>query len=118
MKLYPAMGSLEVVAIYILGPFPKSRQIGYNNVLVNTHRYYKMAFSVPKKTFTARTFSEAFLEQWVLRYGIPYRLFADSGTQLVAKLFDSVRLFLHIYKSTTTAYRPHSNGNLNGIVVR
>jgi Integrase zinc binding domain len=68
LKLFPAKGPLESVAMDILGPLPKSKH-GNLFLLVITDRYSKVTQTVPLRAITALSVARAFCEQWVYVYG-------------------------------------------------
>ena len=109
LKLFPAAGPLEYVAMDILGPLPKSAK-GNQYILVITDRYTKLARAIPLATTTAPVVAEAFLDYWVYPYGMPNYLLTDNGTQFVSKFFETICSYLGIKHLTTTAYHPECNG--------
>lgn len=76
LKLFPAAGSLEFVAMDFLGPFKKSAQ-ARQYILVVTDRFIKFCRAVPMNSSSAAAVSQAFLENWVycgsMRAPIPSR---------------------------------------------
>ena len=109
LKLFPAAGPLEEVAMDILGPLPKS-EAGNRFVLVITDRYSKMARAIPMQDTTTKDVAQVFVEHWVYPYGIPNKLLTDNGPQFESKLFAAICQFLGVKHSTTTAYHPQTNG--------
>lgn len=51
-----------------------------------------------------------FLEDWVVRYGIPDRLLMDKGPKFVENFFNAVCVALETKLITTTAYHRQTNG--------
>jgi RNase H-like domain found in reverse transcriptase/Reverse transcriptase (RNA-dependent DNA polymerase)/Integrase zinc binding domain/Integrase core domain/Chromo (CHRromatin Organisation MOdifier) domain len=111
LKLFPAKGPLESVAMDILGPLPRTKH-GNRFLLVITDRYSKVTKTVPLRVITAFSTARAFLDHWVYAYGTPLSLLTDNGPQFTAKFFQAVCAELGVKKVFTTAYHPQSNGQV------
>ena len=110
LKLFPAAGPLEFVAMDLLGPLPKTTH-GNRHVLVMTDRFTKLTRSIPLRTTTASVVASAFLDHWVYPYGAPRYVLTDNGPQFAAKFFDAVACaLLGVRHYLTTAYHPQTNG--------
>ena len=70
LKLFPAAGSLEFVAIDLLGPLPKTAH-GNQHVLVTTDRFSKFTRSIPLRTTIYSVVVTESLDNWVYVYGAP-----------------------------------------------
>ncbi|CDF40971.1 unnamed protein product [Chondrus crispus] len=88
IKLFPAAGPLEFVAMDLLGPLPKTAH-GNQFVLVITDLFSKLTCSI------------ALPPQYVL---------TDNGPQFAAKFFDAVCALLGICHYLMTAYHQQANG--------
>jgi hypothetical protein len=97
LKLFPANGPLEFVAMDILGPLPKTEH-GNRFLLVISDRFSKLTRTVPLRTTTALVVSKVFCDAWVFSYGPPRYLLTDNGTQFNAKFFLAVCRELGIAK--------------------
>ena len=111
LKLFPAKGPLESLAMDILGPMPRTRH-GNRFLLVITDRYSKVTKTVPLRVVTALSVARAFCDHWVFSYGAPVSLLTDNGPQFTAKFFQAVCGELGVKKVFTTAYHPQSNGQV------
>ena len=111
LKLFPAKGPLESVAMDILGPLPRTKH-GNRFLLVITDRYSKVTKTVPLRVITALSAARAFLDHWVYAYGAPISLLTDNGPQFTAKFFQAVCAELGVKKVFTTAYHPQTNGQV------
>ena len=109
LKLFPASGPLEFVAMDILGPLPKSHR-GNRFILVITDRFTKLVRTVVLRDTKSATLAAAFLEHWVYAYGAPIYLLTDNAQNLIARFFESVCTLLGIKHFLTAAYHPQTNG--------
>ena len=111
LKLFPAQGPLESVAMDILGPLPRTKH-GNRFLLVIADRFSKVTKTVPLRTVTALSVARAFCDHWAYVYGPPVSLLTDNGPQFTAKFFQAVCTELGIKKVFTTAYHPQTNGQV------
>jgi len=109
MKLFQAKGPLEDIAMDLLGPLPRTRH-GKQHVLVITDRYSKLTRTIALSKTTAPHVAQAFVDHWVMPYGIPASVLSDNGPQFVSKFMGAVCGILGVKQLTTTAYHPQTNG--------
>jgi hypothetical protein len=109
LKLFPAKGTLESVAMDILGPLPSTKH-GNRFLLVITDRYSKVTKTVPLRVVTALYVTKAFCDHWGFAYDAPVSLLTDNGPKFTARLFQAERAELGVKKVFTTAYDPQKNG--------
>jgi transposase InsO family protein len=108
LKLLPADGPLEFVAMDILGLLPK-KEHGNRFLLVIYDLFSNIIRTVPLRTITALVVAKTFCDAWVYSYGHPRYQLMDNGTQFNAKFFLAVFRELGIAKIFTTAYHPQTN---------
>jgi transposase InsO family protein len=108
LKVFPASGPLEFVAMDILGPLSKMEH-GYRFLLIICDRFSKFSRTVPLRTITAIGVAKAFCDAWVFTYRTPRYLLTENETQFNAKVFLAVCRVLGIAKIFTTAYNPQTN---------
>jgi Integrase zinc binding domain len=77
LKLFPAKGPLESIAMDILGPLPRTKH-GNRFLLVIADRYFKVTKTIPLRTVTALSVSRAFCDHWAYVYGPPVSLLTDT----------------------------------------
>ena len=65
--------------------------------------------AIPLPDQTAATTSDALLERWICRFGCPYSIHTDRGTNFESQLFTNLLKKLEIDKTRTTAFHPQSN---------
>ncbi|GBM59029.1 hypothetical protein AVEN_7412-1 [Araneus ventricosus] len=57
----------------------------------------------------ATTRTQAFLQEWVSRFGVPEVITTDRGTNFQSHLFHNLANLLGTYKNRITAYNPKEN---------
>ena len=65
--------------------------------------------AIPLPDQTAATTSDAILERWIRRFGCPYSIHADRGTNFESHFYANLLQKLEIDKTRTTAFHPQSN---------
>ena len=99
---------LEVVSMDHLSLEPSKG--GYQHILVITDLFTRYAVAVPVQNLSANTSAKAFLNNFVVHYGIPLRVHSDQGGAFESKLAKEMCKLLEMEKSRTTAYHPEGNG--------
>ena len=102
---------MEKVCIDILGPLPLTRQ-KHKYILVITDIFTKWTEAVPLPDQEARTFTKAFVDTFVSRFGTPLQVHSDQGRNFEAKIFQEMCTYLQIEKTRTTSLRPQANGSV------
>lgn len=111
LKLFPASGPLESVAIDIFGPLLKTGK-GNEYLLVISDRFTKLTKTVPIKSTGAGEVARAFTHEWVFNYGPPKELLADNGKCFTGRFFQDVCRILNVVNQFTTTYHPQTNGQV------
>ena len=93
----------------ILGTLPRTR-LGNQYILVVTDCFSMLTRCTPMGKTTAPFVAAAFLNNWVMAYGIPDTILTDNGSQFVSEFFKTICYVLGIRRKTTTAYHPQTNG--------
>lgn len=102
---------MERVSIDILGPLPISKA-GNRYILVMADCFTKWTECVPVPNQEAKTIAEAFVNNFVCRFGVPLQLHSDQGKCFESKLFQEMCALLDIDKTRTTSMRPQANGTV------
>ena len=83
---------------------------GYRYVLVIKDALTKWIELIPLRTKTASEVVEAFIENVVLRHGVPVTLITDKGSENCNQIMDDVIKLLDCEHVNTTPYNPRSDG--------
>lgn len=105
MKLFPASGPLESIAIKILGPLVKATN-GNPFLVILTDQYFKLARAVPTSRKSATHISFLFYDHSIAPYGASAYLLTENGKQFASKLFETICSFLGLKHLTAFAYHP------------
>ncbi|KAK3086157.1 hypothetical protein FSP39_014434 [Pinctada imbricata] len=99
----------ERVAMDILGPLPVTHK-GNKYILVIQDYFTKWAEAVPLPDMEAKTIAQAFIDNFVTKFGVPRVLHTDQGRQFESRLFKQLCEILGINKTRTSPYHPQSDG--------
>ena len=99
------------IAMDIVSGF-KTTPKGNTCMLVIQDYFTKYVRVVPLPDHTAVTCAEAFVDNWVLTFGIPLLLHSDQGREFESRLFTEMCDYLTIAKQRTNPYRPQSDGQV------
>ncbi len=102
---------LDRISSDIAGPFPISN-IGNRYILVVTDYFSKWTevFAIPDQS--AATCADKILNEFICRFGCPYDLHTDQGTNYTSKLFTELCKLLEIRKTRSSPYHPSGNGQV------
>ena len=89
------------VHVDLVGPFTVDR--GYKYLLTMVDRTTRWPEAIPIPDTTAETVVQAFLDNWVARFGIPTMVTTDRGAQFTSELWRKTLTKLGISANTTTA---------------
>ena len=73
-------------------------------------RYTRWPEAFPLADISAETVAQAFITNWVARFGAPSTITTDRGRQFESRLFKALTDQLGTTRIRTTAYHPASNG--------
>jgi len=94
----------------MVGPLTPTLQDKY--LLTFQDGLSKFTIGVPLKQQDAMTLARAFVEEIILKFGIPQVLLTDQGSNFLSELFSNVCKLLRVKMIKTSAYRPQTNGAL------
>ena len=95
----------------LLGPFCESAS-GKRYVLMVIDQFTRWLEIIPLVTQDAQSVTQAFFEQYVVRFGVPVMIHTDQGRNFEGDLFQAFCALLEVVKTRTTPYRPSSNGQV------
>ena len=109
MCQYNAGGPFERIAMDVAGPFPVSDS-GNRYVLVVMDYFSKWpeVYAIPNQE--AKTVADAFIANWIARFGVPLELHSDQGRNFESAIFREMCETLGIKKTRTTPLHPQSDG--------
>jgi hypothetical protein len=98
-------------ALDVCGPYPVTIR-GNRYLLTFQDELSKFTLAFPIEKQDANTIAKVFVENVILKFGIPQVVLTDQGSNFLSELFKEVCQLLRIKKIQTTAFRPQSNGSL------
>ena len=101
----------EKCALDIVGPLSQTLD-GNKYVLTFQDELSKYTLAIPIAHQDAMTIAKVFVEEVILKFGIPQMILTDQGSNFLSEIFTNVCKLLRIKKIKCTAYHPQSNGAL------
>jgi len=101
----------ERCALDIVGPLIQTSD-GNRYVLTFQDELSKYTLTIPIEEQDTVTVGKAFVEEVVLKFGIPQMILTDQGSNFMTKVFTNVCKLLKIKKGKCTAYHPQLKGAL------
>ena len=104
----PVDAPMERLAIDVMGPLPISNKRNrYVLVICDYFTKWTESFAMPNQQ--AETVARILVDDVICRFGVPYSIHSDQGTNFESTLFQQICQLLGINKTRTTAY-PQSDG--------
>ena len=101
----------ELLFVDLVGPMPVTRdQNKYILTIEDAYSRYVMAIPIPNKE--AATVTHHLMARYISVFGTPTAIHSDQGKEFTAEVFKDLMDKLQVKKTTTPAYNPQSNGNL------
>ena len=104
----PASAPMEVVALDILSGLPVTSQ-GHRHLLVVIDHFSRFVECIPLKTEEATEVAQAFVREFVSRYGVPKTIHSDLGDCFTGEVMKLTCQLLGMEQSHTTAFHPMGN---------
>ena len=109
MTRYHAGAPMERVHLDFMGPLPVTK--GNNAyVLMMVDQFTKWVECIPLPSQTAEETARAAINEFFSRFGYPFQIFTDRGTNFESNLFKQICERLQVHKTRTTPFRPSANG--------
>ena len=102
---------LEKVALDILGPLPKTSR-GNQYIVVISKYFTKWTETYPLRNHKAKTIAKKFVEEFICRFGAPYSILSDQGSDFESHVFKEMNALFGSKKQRTTAYHPQCHGQV------
>ncbi len=110
LKPLPCEGIFRRLHIDVFGPLP---QVGpYRYVLVIVCAFSKWPECFPLKSLTGAEVAHILYNEIICRWGAPYSLLSDRGTNFLSSIVKEVCKLFHIQKLNTSAWHPETNGTV------
>ena len=97
------------VSVDITGPHPRSSKSN-QYILTLVDHFSKWAEAIPLRNHTAPTVARALMVHVFSKFGAPWQLLTDRGTEFESELFKELMNWMEIDKLRTTAFHPSCNG--------
>ena len=99
----------ESIAMDIVGPLPKTKRNNrYMLVVIDYYTRWPEAFTLEHQD--AHSVALRLISEIISRYGAPYVIHTDQGTNFESKLIAELCKLYDIKKTRTTPYHPQSDG--------
>lgn len=101
-------GRFEHIHIDLVGPLPPSG--GCTHILTVIERFTRWPEAFPLTNTSAKTVAKTLFQQYMTRFGIPFTITTDQGSNFESVLFQEFSKFLGCHRIRTNSYHPQSNG--------
>lgn len=106
-----ATAAFEKVFVDLVGPLDPD-ELDNKYILTVQCDLSKFIECYPLRNKEATTVSQALVNNFILRYGVPSELVSDQGTEFLASTFKEICKLLHINQLNSTAYHHQTLGAL------
>ena len=106
----PVSTRFSHVHIDLVGPLPPSD--GYRYMLTCVDRFTRWPEATPLTDISTDTVARAFIDTWITRFGVPFNLTSDRGSQFESSVWSKVMSLLGIRRFRTASYHPQANATV------
>ena len=96
------------VHVDVVGPLPISNGCRY--IFTAIDRATRWPEAIPLSEATSASCAQAFLNNWIARFGVPDDITSDRGSTFTSELWKSLAALMGSRVHYTTSYNPESNG--------
>jgi transposase InsO family protein len=82
----------------------------HTHILTIIDRTTRWLEAIPLQSTSARACTDALVEGWIARFGVPAHISTDRGVQFTSEVWSLLCDTLGVSHSMTTSYHPQSNG--------
>lgn len=104
--------AFDKVSLDLVGPLDKDSISNYKYILTIQCTLTKYVEAYPISSKDAVTVAASFVNNFILRYGIPRQIMTDRGTEFIAETMQEVCKLLNISHVKSTAYHHETIGSL------
>ena len=105
-----ALPGFTQIHLDMVGPLSAVTECPHRYLVTFTDRMTKWVEAQPVPSTTADVMSDAFLNSWFSRFGVPLYITTDRESQFESELFECLAKTISFCRLRTTAYHPQSNG--------
>jgi transposase InsO family protein len=106
---------MEEISIDLKGPYPETtRGNKWVLVVVDSFTKWMEAYCLPDSE--APTVARALIDGFISRFGVPYWIKTDRGSQLDGKVFNELCRLLEVDHKTSTPFHPQGNAKCERMV--
>ncbi|KAH9639409.1 hypothetical protein HF086_002098 [Spodoptera exigua] len=106
-----ASSAFEKIFLDVVGPLDRDEN-GNCYILTMQCELTKFVQAIPLQNKETVSIADAFVRQFILRFGIPQTIATDRGTEFISATMEQVCKILNIEKLSSTAYHHQSIGAL------
>lgn len=106
-----ASSAFQKLFLDLVGPLPEDIY-GNKYILTLQCELSKFVEGYPIQNKEAKTIAKSFVDNFILRYGIPETIVSDQGTELIATTLKEACKILQIKQLASTAYHHQTLGSL------
>lgn len=103
--------AFDKIAMDVMGPLPKTKHDN-KYILTIQDLLTKYSIAVPMENTSAITTAEAFVNNFICRFGCPKAILTDQGTNFLSYLMKNIAKRFKIKHFRTSTYHPQSNGSV------